>query len=215
MINASQIDDLLNTGATVFDADGEKIGSLGRIYLDDLTGEPSWLTVNTGLFGLSESFVPLDASYVEGDQIRVAYSKDQVKAAPTIDPERHLDVGEEQQLYAHYGRPYDTFGTDYPAGAPDAVAGEAEIGVADPEDILTADVVPGLGPVEEEVVVEETLVSEETVPSPGRVRLRRYVATANAPLAEEDLPVTYDPVADQGLSSEAHYEEVIDDEPRP
>ena len=44
--------------ATVFDRDGDKIGGVGEVYLDDTTGEPAWVTVNTGLFGLKETFVP-------------------------------------------------------------------------------------------------------------------------------------------------------------
>ncbi len=29
------------------------------VYRDQATGEPEWLTVMTGLFGLKETFVPL------------------------------------------------------------------------------------------------------------------------------------------------------------
>ena len=57
MISTTDIDRLLNGKATVYDKDGEKVGSLSQIYLDDVTNEPSWATVNTGLFGMSESFV--------------------------------------------------------------------------------------------------------------------------------------------------------------
>ena len=65
MISENQIADL--AGATVHDSDGDKIGKAGQVYLDDSTGQPSWLTVNTGLFGTSESFVPLEgASYAGG-----------------------------------------------------------------------------------------------------------------------------------------------------
>ena len=35
----------------VVSASGDKIGSIGQIYLDDQTGEPSFVTANTGLFG--------------------------------------------------------------------------------------------------------------------------------------------------------------------
>ena len=37
---------------------GDTLGSVGQIYADDQTGEPTWVTVKTGLFGTSESFVP-------------------------------------------------------------------------------------------------------------------------------------------------------------
>ena len=40
------------------DRDGDKIGNIDAIYLDDETGEPEWALVNTGLFGTKSSFVP-------------------------------------------------------------------------------------------------------------------------------------------------------------
>ena len=30
------------------------------MFVDDRTGEPTWVIVNTGWFGLSQSFVPLN-----------------------------------------------------------------------------------------------------------------------------------------------------------
>ena len=46
-------------GSHAVDNDGDKLGKIGNVYLDDRTGEPAWVTVNTGLFGTKESFVPL------------------------------------------------------------------------------------------------------------------------------------------------------------
>ena len=46
-------------GRDVYGPDGEKIGSVAQVYQDDQTGQPAWLTVHTGLFGMNESFVPL------------------------------------------------------------------------------------------------------------------------------------------------------------
>ena len=46
------------TDGDVISTSGDKIGSFGQIYVDDETGEPTFVTVNTGLFGLKQSFVP-------------------------------------------------------------------------------------------------------------------------------------------------------------
>ena len=46
-------------GATAYDNSGEKIGRIGQVYVDEESGEAGWVTVSTGLFGLSESFAPL------------------------------------------------------------------------------------------------------------------------------------------------------------
>ena len=49
-------------GATAYDRDGDKIGKIGQVYYDDETGQPTWVTVNTGLFGTNETFVPLQGA---------------------------------------------------------------------------------------------------------------------------------------------------------
>src|SRR5215213_1180468 len=102
-INRTQVQNLATSGGNVVGADGQKIGSIGQVYLDDSTGEPSFVTVKTGLFGTAESFVPLQDATVAGGDIRVAYSKHEVKDAPRIDPDGRLTPTEEQRLYAHYG----------------------------------------------------------------------------------------------------------------
>ncbi|MFL6065334.1 MAG: YsnF/AvaK domain-containing protein [Friedmanniella sp.] len=80
-----------------------KVGSIGQIYLDDATGEPSWITVKTGLFGTSESFVPLQNANVQGDDVVVSYAKDKIKDAPRVDPDGSLSPEEEDRLYDYYG----------------------------------------------------------------------------------------------------------------
>ena len=82
---------------------GDKIGSIGQIYLDDQTGEPSFVTANTGLFGTSQSFVPLQGASVRDGDIVVNYDKDTVKNAPRIDDDGKLSPEEEDRLYEYYG----------------------------------------------------------------------------------------------------------------
>src|SRR5215210_7226925 len=90
------------------DPDGDKIGTIDAIYVDDQTGEPEWALVNTGLFGTKSSFVPLAQATSSGDQVQVPYPKQLVKDAPRVDPDQHLSEAEEQQLWAHYGLHYDS-----------------------------------------------------------------------------------------------------------
>ena len=47
------------TGATACGQAGQKLGEVAIVYRDQATGEPEWLTVMMGLFGLKETFVPL------------------------------------------------------------------------------------------------------------------------------------------------------------
>ena len=102
MLAKEHIDDLLNRNGNVVSTDGDKIGSIGQVYSDDTDGQPSWVTVETGLFGTSESFVPLEGARLEGDDIVVPFTKDQVKDAPRVDVDGHLEPSEENRLYDHY-----------------------------------------------------------------------------------------------------------------
>ena len=90
-------------GGTAYSTAGEKIGSIGQVYLDNASGEPAWVTVKTGFFGSNESFVPLEQAELTDDGVRVPYDKDRVKGAPNIETDRELSEQEENQLYSYYG----------------------------------------------------------------------------------------------------------------
>lgn len=89
-------------GRTVRDPDGDKIGTVGEILLDE-HDKPAWAGVRTGLFGRSESFVPLGRITEHGEDLVVPYDAGQVKDAPRIEPEATLSADEENRLYDHYG----------------------------------------------------------------------------------------------------------------
>ncbi|MEU8887124.1 PRC and DUF2382 domain-containing protein [Streptomyces sp. NPDC048442] len=91
------------SGANVVDAEGNKVGAVQKVYRDDSTGEPEWVTVRTGLFGTKETFVPLAGATRTDGGLRVPHSKDLIKDAPRIDVDGHLDRAEEGTLYQHYG----------------------------------------------------------------------------------------------------------------
>lgn len=120
-------------GLTVYDNDGEKVGSVGRVYVDDDTGKPDWVTVKTGLFGMKESFVPLAGARRVGSDLHLSHPKDSVKDAPRVDADAHLSVAEEEELYRHYGltRKSGNLGENRSAGmdAP-TVAGTGAMGAA-------------------------------------------------------------------------------------
>ncbi len=110
-------------GRTVIGPDGEKIGEIKEIYEDQDSGKPEWATVASGLFGMKSHFVPLAGAAPEGEDVRVPFTKDQVKDAPGIDPDRELSEQEEQRLFEHYGVPYSTEGSTTAHDAPRSGAG--------------------------------------------------------------------------------------------
>jgi hypothetical protein len=92
----------------VIDPDGKKIGQLEAVYVDTSTDEPAFGSIRIGMIGRRRlTFVPLDRAVVLPGQLRVAYSKSQVRDAPVvIDPDGELAASDEPELFKHYGLEY-------------------------------------------------------------------------------------------------------------
>ena len=108
-------------GAKVIDLNGDKIGKVEEIYLDKDTDKPEWVLVNTGLFGSSSTFVPLQGSTRQGDDLQVSFDKDQVKDAPGVDAGKELSQSDEAELYRYYGLDYGEESSD--SGLPEGGTG--------------------------------------------------------------------------------------------
>ncbi len=100
MITQDQVPDLV--GMAVYDVDGEKVGKVGQVYLEDDSKEPSWVTVRTGFFGIKESFAPLNRARIEGEHLVLSVKKEAVKGAPRIDADGELPANQEVELYGYY-----------------------------------------------------------------------------------------------------------------
>ena len=115
-------------GFDLVDRDGDKVGRIEEIYLDQETDQPEWALVNTGLFGARSTFVPLAGAEGDAGQVRVPFPKSHVKDAPSIDPGGELSQEEEARLYSHYGMDYSESRSDtgLPEGQPYAPIGPEE-----------------------------------------------------------------------------------------
>jgi len=89
-------------GVDVTDADGNRIGTVGQIFVDPATGTPTWATVKSGLFGTSHSFVPVEHADEVGGNLHLPFSKDAVKNAPRIADDGELSSVDEASLLAYY-----------------------------------------------------------------------------------------------------------------
>lgn len=171
MFDVRQLQDLIENGGTVLDQDGNKIGKLSQLYLDDQTGTPEWVTVSSGLLGGSESFVPLQGAVVTDRQVKVPYTKATVKDAPQEKADSHLSWQDEDELYRYYGLEY-------------AEPGPA---VASTDEAMTRS--------EEQVRVGTE--RQET----GKARLRKYVVTeevqTTVPVRHEEVRVEREPITEQ------------------
>ena len=63
---------------TLLDRQGEKLGTLHDLFVDQATGEPEWATVRTGLVGSRLSFVPLSGAEPAGEDVKLAIDKERV-----------------------------------------------------------------------------------------------------------------------------------------
>ncbi|MHA7190202.1 DUF2382 domain-containing protein [Arthrobacter sp. MDT2-16] len=123
MLTLNDLNPLIRYHRAVVTDQGDKVGSIGVVYLDDATEEPTWVTVHTGLFGTKESFVPLAGASVEGDHLVVRYPRDLIKHAPSTERDGHLGPEDERALYRHYGLIHPTARQgEAPAAAATAVA---------------------------------------------------------------------------------------------
>jgi uncharacterized protein (TIGR02271 family) len=197
-------------GATMVDADGDKIGTIESIYVDDQTGEPEWALVNTGLFGTKSSFVPLAQATSSGDQVQVPYDKQLVKDAPRVDTDQHLSEAEEQQLWRHYG-------LDYDSGYTTDTADRDGDGVYD----RVQDTAVGRdtsGPTTDDAMTrsEEELRVGTTQRERGRARLRKYVTTeqqtVTVPVQREEVRVEREPVTDANLDAATSGPDISEEE---
>ena len=213
----------------VVSASGEKIGSIGQVYLDDQTGEPTFVTANTGLFGLKQSFVPLQGARVQDGDLVVDYDKETIKDAPRIDDDGSLSPEEEDQLYAYYGlggagtttEGYDTrstgtmasdTGTTYDTGYQTGTTTD----VSDQTTTADTDAVGDTyaegetrdtdrGPVGDDAMTlsEERLNVGTEARETGRARLRKYVVTENVtqtiPVQREEVRLEREPITDENV----------------
>ncbi|WP_285244757.1 PRC-barrel domain-containing protein [Pseudarthrobacter sp. fls2-241-R2A-127] len=143
MLNRENLESLLAKSGNVVGTDGAKIGSIGQLYADDETGEPTWVTVKTGLFGTSETFVPVDGARSEGEDLVVPFTKEHVKDAPRVDADGHLTPEEEDRLYTYYergARTYSEARTGIESDADDVdLQGDADLNAGTPTDGITAE----------------------------------------------------------------------------
>ncbi|MGJ7442143.1 DUF2382 domain-containing protein [Aquipuribacter sp. MA13-6] len=217
MITTNEIDRV--TGTTIYTNDGDKIGSANQVYLDDATGEPQWVTVNTGLFGTSESFVPLSEAVLRDDRLEVPFDKKTVKDAPRLGESGHLSPAEEDELYRHYGL----------ADAVGVGNGQVGMGTVDARDAGTRGAGHDTsGPSTDDAMTrsEEHLEVGTQERETGRARLRKYVTTetetVQVPVKREEVRLEREPItgANAGdahdgpaISEEEH--EVVLHEERP
>jgi len=104
VISREQLMDMVASGTgRVVGSAGENIGKVAQVFLDDQTGRPEWVTAKAGMFS-GESFIPVAEASLNGNELAVPFTEDEIKDAPRVRGEAgHLSEAEEARLYAYYG----------------------------------------------------------------------------------------------------------------
>jgi uncharacterized protein (TIGR02271 family) len=189
MVSRNDIQQLY--GADVYASDGDKIGSVGQVYLDDHSGDPEWVSVRTGLFGTKESFVPLNGATLTGDRLEVPFGKAQIKDAPKVDADGDLSPAEENELYSYYGS----------SSAGGQLLGDRrdDAGIERDSGHDTS------GPTTDNAMTrsEERLVAGTRTEQTGKARLRKYVVTEqqriDVPVTREEARLEREPITDANI----------------
>ncbi len=186
-------------GRNAVDPQGNKIGSVGQVYVNDESGVPDWITVNTGLFGMKENFAPLQGSSLSGDDLILPFDKDVVKDSPEVADSAHLDGDEQQALYAYYQQ-YVGAGSAGRSRETEYVDTDARIDT-DGNGVRGAGYDTS-GPTTDNAMTrsEEHLnVGTEQVEA-GRARLRKYIVTeqqtVTVPVSHEEVRVEREAITD-------------------
>ena len=198
--------------STAFDKNGDKVGKIGQLFVDSNSGEPTFVAVNTGLFGRNSSLVPLAGAKLNNEELHVAHTKDEISDAPNIsDTDEGLEPEEEERLYKHYGLTTQDSaqtqtsdrgnaaqaGTGAAAGTAAGTTGRREETAKTSAETKKTSADTGKKPVTSDdgsvIRSEEQLnVNKEKVAS-GRARLRKYVVedteTVEVPVSREEVKV--------------------------
>ena len=196
-------------GRTLKDRNGDTIGTIDALYLDQQTDKPEWALVNTGLFGTKSSFVPLAGAAPRDEDVVVRVEAQRVKDAPKMAPDEELSEQQEAELFRHYGIDYTAEGS---VTATDNARGAVGHDTSGPttDNAMTRS--------------EEELRVGTTERERGRARLRKYVVTEQVqqtvPVQREEVRIEREPITesnvDQALSgpeiSEEEHEVVLHEE---
>jgi uncharacterized protein (TIGR02271 family) len=190
-------------GREVYDRDGDRIGKIGQVWVDD-SGQPTWVSVNTGLFGMNESLLPLyDASY-ERDRLVTPYDKARVKDAPNVDVDssEEFDSDGLSRLYSHYGLSWNDSSSTSTSTSTTYDRAETRERDGDADAMTRSEERLNVGTERERV---------------GTARLRKYIVTENVqttvPVQREEVRVEREPITDanrdaaysgQDLTESAH-----------
>lgn len=173
-------------GYNVTSSDGNNVGTVDAVWVDDASDRPEFIAVKTGwLFGKNH-LMPIEQAQTDSanQTIQVPYSQDQIKNGPSFGTDETLSPGDEQSIYDYYGmqRSTQSSRTGY-AGSGTGMSQETGAGTSQGT-VGQTDMPTSPSEVDVTAAEEELQVGKRTVQA-GEVRLRKVVRTEH-----KEVPVT-------------------------
>lgn len=203
-------------GKAVVDRNGNKVGSIGQLYVDDRNDSPAWATVKTGMFGTKENFFPVSMAHVHGEEIVIDMPADEVKNAPKVDADEHLSYDEEQELYQYYRQKWSDNNQDDSTTADNASASDSTDDRTDRTDQAATDSTMNSDDTTGSVAnrgdagtkadnamtrSEERLNVSKERQEVGKVRLKKYIVhdhvQTTVPVEREEVTLEREPITDE------------------
>lgn len=173
-------------GAIADDRDGTALGTVTAVFLDDVTGEPTWVGLTDGLHAAPDSadislVAPIAGAELSGDRLRLAVPAAAVRSAPRPAGSDRLEPAEEDTLREHYAD--GTTGAGTATGTPGSMTRSEERLTIDSVREPWARAVLRIDTVTEEVMVPVTVTRQR-----ARIEylpLRATETSAPEPVADE------------------------------
>jgi len=193
------------TGQAAYDSTGQKIGEIQRVFYDQATNEPAWLTVRGGGPGSREQFVPVAGSQLTSSGLALAVRKDIIEGSPAIAAGEELGANDASALDRYYramlsgpapapAQPAEPMGAGREQRRPEPGRTTAER--AEPAELTSYE--------------EQLRVGTEAVES-GTVRLRKSVVTeqveTSVPLRHEEVTIERVPATEARPAPGHRFEE--------
>jgi uncharacterized protein (TIGR02271 family) len=92
------------SGYTVRDLNGEKIGKVDDLFLDE-NDQPEYFGVKMGFLGTRSTLIPADVTTIDKERgfIEVSQPKQEVKEGPSFDDDREITPEYENEVRSYYG----------------------------------------------------------------------------------------------------------------
>jgi uncharacterized protein (TIGR02271 family) len=92
-------------GYEVYDRDGDKIGKVDDLFLDELDN-PEYIGVKMGILGTKSTLIPWEIARVDegGHRIVVSVDKATAKEGPAFDDDEEITPEYEEQVRSYYGQ---------------------------------------------------------------------------------------------------------------